>query len=383
MTTIEQARACSKARSQFIAQNMGLVRKVASRWARQNSAEWDDLLQAGMLGLNRAIDTYDQTLGSFGPHAYKAIFRDVGRESLANKHVIRVPTHANAAAWRVEKGKAKKGDERYAGAHRRRTASADAPLYADGEATLHDVLSADVSATDAVVDAQRKLEAIVSGLAADERNVRIWAMRMAGHTFRQSGGGTISTERVRQICAQVSALVARRLRVRDVARRHPVARVGQPRMTPGRESAYAELRDKVRAGATTGDIARERGTSCETARLLLHRAFRGHERPAPTRKPKIDHAAKRQEARAEREAYVARRVAEGATAKDVASELGVARATIVDLVTSARRGLPKERDRIAQMVAAGESVRNIADKLGRKYEATRVLVRRIQNAARI
>lgn len=72
-------------RSQRIEDNIGLVHSVANRF-RSRGADYDDLFQAGCVGLIKAVDNFDESLGyAFSSYAVpvimgeiKRIFRDGG-----------------------------------------------------------------------------------------------------------------------------------------------------------------------------------------------------------------------------------------------------------------------------------------------------------------
>jgi DNA-directed RNA polymerase sigma subunit (sigma70/sigma32) len=67
--------------------NLGLVRAVVKKFTAHSSV--DDALDyesAGVVGLMRAIDSYDPELGSFSSWAYKPIQREVLRAVRANEH---------------------------------------------------------------------------------------------------------------------------------------------------------------------------------------------------------------------------------------------------------------------------------------------------------
>lgn len=72
-------------REQKIVENMGLVHSVANRF-RDRGADYDDLVQAGCVGLIKAVDNFDESRGfAFSTYAVpvimgeiKRIFRDGG-----------------------------------------------------------------------------------------------------------------------------------------------------------------------------------------------------------------------------------------------------------------------------------------------------------------
>lgn len=72
-------------REEMITENIGLVHSIANRF-RSRGAEYDDLFQAGCLGLIKAVDNFDESKGyQFSTYAVpvimgeiKRIFRDGG-----------------------------------------------------------------------------------------------------------------------------------------------------------------------------------------------------------------------------------------------------------------------------------------------------------------
>lgn len=77
-------------REEFIKENLGLVHSIANRF-RNRGAEYDDLFQAGCLGLIKATDNFDETKGfQFSTYAVpvimgeiKRIFRDGGQVKIS------------------------------------------------------------------------------------------------------------------------------------------------------------------------------------------------------------------------------------------------------------------------------------------------------------
>lgn len=66
-------------RSQRIEENIGLVHSVANRF-RSRGAEYDDLFQAGCIGLIKAVDNFDESLGyAFSSYAVPVIMGEIRR----------------------------------------------------------------------------------------------------------------------------------------------------------------------------------------------------------------------------------------------------------------------------------------------------------------
>ena len=66
--------------SQIVSYNLGLVRSYTRRFkGMANAADREEFEAAGMLGLMRAVDTYNPECGTFGQWAFKPIQREVLR----------------------------------------------------------------------------------------------------------------------------------------------------------------------------------------------------------------------------------------------------------------------------------------------------------------
>src|SRR5690606_32154486 len=73
-------RAIDDVTAQIVSTNMGLVRSYTRRFGAAASAEdRADFESAGLLGLMRAVDSYDPESGAFGQWAFKPIQREVLR----------------------------------------------------------------------------------------------------------------------------------------------------------------------------------------------------------------------------------------------------------------------------------------------------------------
>lgn len=93
-------------KEQFVEDNLGLVHSCANRF-RNRGVEYDDLFQAGCVGLLKAIDGFDESLGFvFSTYAVpailgeiKRIFRDGGTVKVSRR------MKEKAAEMRLEKEK--------------------------------------------------------------------------------------------------------------------------------------------------------------------------------------------------------------------------------------------------------------------------------------
>lgn len=83
--------------SEIVSTNMGLVRSYTRRFtSTASAADREEFESAGMLGLMRAVDSYNPENGSFGPWAFKPIQREVLRS-------VRDIDHSNLSLSDFEK----------------------------------------------------------------------------------------------------------------------------------------------------------------------------------------------------------------------------------------------------------------------------------------
>lgn len=124
-------RAYQRAFTVCVKKNMGLVYKLAGRRVQRGrikGLEQEDLIQEGVLGMQRALETYTNERGvAFSTYAYFWICQTIDR-AIANAGTIRVPIRTQDLASRGKKS-GKLGDRaREAG----RVASLDEPLPGSG-----------------------------------------------------------------------------------------------------------------------------------------------------------------------------------------------------------------------------------------------------------
>lgn len=83
-----------RAKDRMVEANLRLVMTVANKWSRQvPPAEFMDLVQAGNLGLVRAVEKFDPTRGyKFSTYAYWWIRQGVSRHIETYSRVIRLPS---------------------------------------------------------------------------------------------------------------------------------------------------------------------------------------------------------------------------------------------------------------------------------------------------
>lgn len=104
--TPAQRRAAARARSRMIKENLRLVVCLAkpyqARILRSSSLEFADLLQAGTIGLIRAVEKFDPALGySFSTYASWWIRQAISRAIADKDRTIRIPGHTNALLRKV------------------------------------------------------------------------------------------------------------------------------------------------------------------------------------------------------------------------------------------------------------------------------------------
>ena len=69
----------SEKRDEYIVQNLGLVHSISNRF-RGRGVEYDDLYQAGCLGLVKAVDNFDESRGfAFSTYAVPVIMGEIKR----------------------------------------------------------------------------------------------------------------------------------------------------------------------------------------------------------------------------------------------------------------------------------------------------------------
>ena len=92
-------------RDKKITENIGLVHSIANRF-RNRGADYDDLFQAGCVGLIKAVDNFDESKGfAFSTYAVpvimgeiKRIFRDGGAIKISRSKNLREPTVSELAS---------------------------------------------------------------------------------------------------------------------------------------------------------------------------------------------------------------------------------------------------------------------------------------------
>ena len=105
-------RTADEARERMILANVRLVTSIArtSLSRAGHGMQFDDLQQAGLIGLMRAVDKFDHTLGhKFSTYATWWIKQSIHRAIDDDARVIRVPVHALESARRIDTPRRREG----------------------------------------------------------------------------------------------------------------------------------------------------------------------------------------------------------------------------------------------------------------------------------
>ena len=98
-------RTADEARERMILANVRLVTSIARKALPRagRGMEFDDVQQAGLIGLMRAVDKFDHTLGhKFSTYATWWIKQSIGRAIDDEARVVRIPVHALESARRID-----------------------------------------------------------------------------------------------------------------------------------------------------------------------------------------------------------------------------------------------------------------------------------------
>ena len=150
--------AAAAAKDRFIRANLRLVVSIARRYPLPPSMELLDLIQAGNLGLEHAVDKFDWRKGfKFSTYATFWIRQAIGRALDQKASLVRLPGDRSAslrAALRQASGDGEELDDENARLYRLTTpTSLDRPVGDDDGSELVDLLAADVpTPEDVMVD---------------------------------------------------------------------------------------------------------------------------------------------------------------------------------------------------------------------------------------
>lgn len=96
--------AARKAVSSVLQANKGLISSVVRKYVKRlKTLEEEDLVQAGNIGLMRAIPKYDPSLGGWSTYAFSWVFQAVTRIICEEDSTIRAPVHVRDLHHRVER----------------------------------------------------------------------------------------------------------------------------------------------------------------------------------------------------------------------------------------------------------------------------------------
>jgi RNA polymerase primary sigma factor len=227
------------ARDRLVRSNIRLVISVAKRYLNRG-VPFLDLIQEGNLGLLRAVDKFDYTMGNkFSTYATWWIRQAVSRAIADQSRTIRIPVHKSELISKIartthrlsqEKGEAPTNAELASALDltedkveemlriSRVPVSLDETINDEGESSLSDLIENDDSPAPEAVASSGMLRDLVGQLLEDlpSREVKILDLR-----YGLSGGETYSLEEIGRRMG-VSRERARQIEVRALSRlRHP------------------------------------------------------------------------------------------------------------------------------------------------------------------
>jgi RNA polymerase primary sigma factor len=189
----------------LITDHVGLVHRVARRYVGLG-VEYDDLVQAGMLGVLRAMKTFDPERGRFSTYATPWIRQSIVREIQNNSRTIRVPVHQQFSLYKSGQLSTEK------------LARLDAPL-SDGDSTLHDFLGKTDDPTEKLAksEAHQAVVAAITELSAKQRAVVEWRFGEEELTLSEIGSRLgVSRARARQIEESALRALQREIKTQGV-----------------------------------------------------------------------------------------------------------------------------------------------------------------------
>ena len=222
------------AREQLICCNQRLVSMIAFRYVGLcHGLEFDDLKQAGNIGLMQAVKLFDYSKGfRFSTYAVWWIRQAITREIADKDRTIRIPVHVNEQLVKIRKTAAKleqqtgmpaapadvaatlgisteKVEDLWDLAWGTPTVSLDKPIGDDGDITMESFLADEDNTPQSDSDAQQfkqQIAAVVSILSPREQAVikmRFGLLDGTPHTLEEVGlAYRVTRERVRQIEAK-------------------------------------------------------------------------------------------------------------------------------------------------------------------------------------
>ena len=200
-------RAYERAFALCIKTNMGLIYKVSAkhvRRARMKGLEQEDLIQEGVLGMQRALETFAPERGiSFSTYSYFWIYQTIDR-AINNSGTIRVPIRTQDLTSRGKK-EGKLGDRaREAG----RIISLDEPVPSKGNGPSQDqavigdlVANHEPSPEDSYMQTEDHTSLTKAMASLTEKEVRVIEGRYVEEKTLEDVGASmgLTRERIRQI----------------------------------------------------------------------------------------------------------------------------------------------------------------------------------------
>lgn len=215
-----------EARETLIHANLRLVISVAKRYANRG-LDLSDLIQEGNIGLLKAVEKYDYTMGfKFSTYATWWIRQTITRAISDQARIIRLPVHMNESVKRykrlfiefVTQNDREPTDEemmklmKISRATLREitlcmsdASSLDVPVGEDGDGTMGDFISDGTNSTEDTVMAQflaEDVKRVLETLSPREAEVIIMRFGFAGRLYTLEEAGVklgVTRERVRQI----------------------------------------------------------------------------------------------------------------------------------------------------------------------------------------
>lgn len=200
-------RAYQAAFNACVKRNFGLVQKVAHKLLRKGQIkglELEDLSQEGVLGMQRALETFDpEKKVSFSTYAFFWIYQTINR-SIDNAGTIRIPIRTQELASKGKKD-GKLGDRAREAS---RLASLDAPIGSepDAEHTLMDVVSSPNPSPEEVLSKVQDINSLTKILShlTDREMCVVQGRYVEDKTLEEVGRDLgLTRERVRQIEAGI------------------------------------------------------------------------------------------------------------------------------------------------------------------------------------
>lgn len=177
-----------------IADHLGLVHRVARRYVGLG-IEYDDLVQAGMMGVLRARQTYDAARGRFSTYATPWIRQSIVREIQNHSRTIRLPVHQQFSLYRTGHLTTEK------------LARLDAPL-GDGDGTLYDRLGTTEDPTDRLARSQAHARVLVALRTLSDKQRAVLEWRFGEELTLTEIGARLGVSRARARQIEESALRA-------------------------------------------------------------------------------------------------------------------------------------------------------------------------------